>query len=403
MTDKQIYLLQKEITLFLKNNQDVNQAFCFKNENFMQNIKHIPIKNKDYIKKIFVFRDKIKECAVEFFSQDHFILNEILSNRKNLVSFNRETIQYFNFVNLNKDKREESIKEINIVFDELQKAIISNNQDNIKKIILKIDISFYYLKKILKNIQTDNKKYTQYKELLKLLSKLQNTIVYYHLRLVSRIIYEYNIYYDYEDIFQEGVLGLIKAFLKYDLCKKTAFTTFSTFWIKQHIKRYFSNKKNIIKIPENIINNYLQIQKIKSKNEEKELVEQYQKVISTMEISLEIIKRIEKIVSSNKTLLFSSLVTEENKDSSIEDLFSKENDNTVLEELINDDLTEKILKTLKNFLSEKEMQVLLIKMQFEDESILSAKTKREKSKLEKQIAKKIRHPKIIKEIKKICC
>jgi len=54
---------------------------------------------------------------------------------------------------------------------------------------------------------------------------------------------------DYEDLCQEGCLGLIHAVDKYDMSEGTAFSTYAYYWIIQSICRAICNTGNTIRIP----------------------------------------------------------------------------------------------------------------------------------------------------------
>jgi RNA polymerase primary sigma factor len=51
------------------------------------------------------------------------------------------------------------------------------------------------------------------------------------------------------DIIQEGNLGLIHAAEKYDYSKKVKFCTYASWWIRQFISRYLTNKSRVIRLP----------------------------------------------------------------------------------------------------------------------------------------------------------
>ena len=78
----------------------------------------------------------------------------------------------------------------------------------------------------------------------------RDKMVMSNLALVSSIAQRYqNKGVDFEDLIQEGSLGLVTAIEKYDTTKEVAFSTYATFWIKQRITRCILNHKQNIRLP----------------------------------------------------------------------------------------------------------------------------------------------------------
>lgn len=84
-------------------------------------------------------------------------------------------------------------------------------------------------------------------------SKYKNELITKNLRLViSRAKKHLNKGLDFEDLIQEGNLGLMKAVDKFDSSKKTKVSTYATWWIDQSIKRAISNKGKTVRVPTHI-------------------------------------------------------------------------------------------------------------------------------------------------------
>jgi len=78
------------------------------------------------------------------------------------------------------------------------------------------------------------------------LHKLVNS----NLRLVVKIAGLYSKYnVSLLDIIQEGNIGLIHAAGKYDYRKNVRFCTYASWWIRQFISRFFSNKSRMVRLP----------------------------------------------------------------------------------------------------------------------------------------------------------
>ncbi len=74
-----------------------------------------------------------------------------------------------------------------------------------------------------------------------------------NLRLVvSRAKYQINKGLEFEDLIQEGNIGLMKAIDQFDSSRNTKIGTYATWWIDQTIKRAISNKGKTVRIPTHI-------------------------------------------------------------------------------------------------------------------------------------------------------
>ena len=78
----------------------------------------------------------------------------------------------------------------------------------------------------------------------------RNELVQYNMRLVNKIASRFQgMGLDYEDLCQEGYIGLIKAAERFDPEAGTTFSTYAHYWIIQQISRAVYNTGSIIRIP----------------------------------------------------------------------------------------------------------------------------------------------------------
>ena len=83
-----------------------------------------------------------------------------------------------------------------------------------------------------------------------------------NLKLVIKIAKEFrNIGLDYEDIINEGNIGLMNAVDKYNIEKGAKFSYYASFWIKQCIRRAISNKGRTIRLPVGVVEMKLKVNK----------------------------------------------------------------------------------------------------------------------------------------------
>lgn len=60
--------------------------------------------------------------------------------------------------------------------------------------------------------------------------------------------YSYSGKYEYDDLYQEGFIGMFTAIDKFDMSMDTSFSTYAFFWIKQSIVRYIHNTGRTIRL-----------------------------------------------------------------------------------------------------------------------------------------------------------
>jgi RNA polymerase primary sigma factor len=93
--------------------------------------------------------------------------------------------------------------------------------------------------------------------------KARDTMIRMNLRLVVKIAHTYThlALLEFDDLVQEGVLGLIRAVEKFDHTKGFRFSTYAFWWIRQSITRALTDKGETIRLPVHMKDKILRVKK----------------------------------------------------------------------------------------------------------------------------------------------
>jgi len=185
-----------------------------------------------------------------------------------------------------------------------------------------------------------------------------------NLRLVVNIAKNYvNRGLPFNDLIQEGNIGLIKAIEKFDYRRNFKFSTYATWWIKQAITRALSNDSRTIRYPVHIVERYNKFKAIEKNltlelGREPTIEEIAERLQVTTQKAADIQMSIKNITSLDMTI-------GEDQDTTLESMTIDESTDTPEEEIIKSDMKEQIQKLLET-LSEKEKKIIEMRMGFLD-------------------------------------
>ena len=103
----------------------------------------------------------------------------------------------------------------------------------------------------------------------RLSDEARDALILANLRLVTHIVKKYNnqgLHFD--DLIQEGNIGLMRAVEKFEYERGYKFSTYAFWWIKQAITRAIADKARTIRIPVHMLEKLKKIQKASNELEE---------------------------------------------------------------------------------------------------------------------------------------
>ena len=83
-------------------------------------------------------------------------------------------------------------------------------------------------------------------------------------RFVYKMAGRYTDYAEFDDLVQEGYIGIYLAALHFDESAGTKFLTYAAFWIKQRMRRHINNCRSVVRIPSHVMENIRKYKKFQS-------------------------------------------------------------------------------------------------------------------------------------------
>ncbi|MBR6690320.1 MAG: sigma-70 family RNA polymerase sigma factor [Bacilli bacterium] len=193
----------------------------------------------------------------------------------------------------------------------------------------------------------------------------QEKLVNCNLRLVVGIAKHYlNRGISFEDLIQEGNIGLIKAIEKFDPNKGFKISTYSTWWIRQAISRAVADQARTIRIPVHAVEDINKIKRFESKFNNQEGREATDEEIGQfIDKSQEYVRYLKCV--SQSILSLESPVGVDDSDSILMDFLADEEN---MEENIIKKMDKDILKNIiKTKLNERESLTIILRFGLEDD------------------------------------
>ncbi len=206
-----------------------------------------------------------------------------------------------------------------------------------------------------------------------LFDQLKTSMIESNLRLVIKIAQKYRGRgMPFNDLIQEGNLGLMYAALKFDPGLGHRFSTYASWWIKHNITRSLSEQSRIIRLPIHMFNTIMQI----SKAEELFIMEhdrqpEPEELSAILNISVPKLNAIRKMACQTISLQAPLNSVQKSSNAVLEDFIAEPDSSDPLEELSRDSAYAALQKMLEK-LSERDRSVIIMRFGLNDQPKLTA-------------------------------
>ncbi|MDD3886588.1 MAG: sigma-70 family RNA polymerase sigma factor [Victivallaceae bacterium] len=197
-------------------------------------------------------------------------------------------------------------------------------------------------------------------EVYERLQDLRQKMIESNLRLVISIAQRYrNRGLPFNDLIQEGNLGLLRAIEKFDFRLGHQFSTYASWWIKHNISRAIAEQSRVIRIPVHMIHaisaiNNAEQRFLQANGREPEVEE----IASMLELPVARVSAIRKMAC--QTISLQAPVSNRDDGSTIADLIVDDSSNSPVKEFARQMLYDKLYEMLRT-LPERDQQIIIMR------------------------------------------
>src|SRR5258708_10827074 len=196
--------------------------------------------------------------------------------------------------------------------------------------------------------------------------KAKQLLISSNLRLVVKVAKKYmNQGLAFQDLIEEGNLGLIKASEKFSWRRGFKFSTYATWWIRQSVTRALSNQSRTVRVPVHVSEDINRVQRI-SRNLTRKLGRDPSllEISKTARLKFDKIHRLQRLAQSDISLEIP--VGTDSNSKSIGDFIEDKSISSPAQNVFHQLRSEKLKKLIAE-LNDKEQKVILMRFGFDED------------------------------------
>lgn len=177
-------------------------------------------------------------------------------------------------------------------------------------------------------------------------------------RFVYKMAGRYTDYAEFDDLVQEGYIGIYLAAIHFDESAGTKFLTYAAFWIKQRMRRHINNCRSVVRIPSHVMENIRKYRKLQSDYQKRfGLKPSADEIRALMGISQTEYDTMQQAAGMEQIASISSPISDE-EDATLEDMIGNKGIEDATVDRINQESISRSMRSVLDQLSEWEQKVI---------------------------------------------
>jgi RNA polymerase primary sigma factor len=329
----------------------------FKKKNYKEDVElstNVKSFNLNYVDFVHKYCEELKQVNKKVIEYQNKLMKSLHNSTSNKKDFNEKLLEFKKMY-----PKKIHTENFRALFVESEQQAVTSVIRNLSAVEIMLGVDLNTFKKCLNSFGIARRHIDRYKQ----------EMISANLRLVVSIAKKYSSHkiLSFNDIIQEGNIGLMKAVDKFEYKRGYKFSTYATWWIRQSITRAIADQGRTIRIPVHMFENLYKLKKMtKEWNQKHGRDPNKEEIANELKIPLKKVDRIINVVKD--PISMETNVNGDDDDSTLEDFIEDSEENTPTEITASKNLKKILKQAIADLPDSRDRKVLSMRFGFDMQS-----------------------------------